>query len=172
MTQYDFKRQPGFVDNPNSNTSNPPQSAMNPPSGRSPLATAAGSYSYAASSSSYGRRSSYDTKERRGSYDTMDPEPEYRIISFRDTSQYSKGGISSCGLAAINSASRMLPTIAASREQDVIECLELEETATVSNKCLPACMVQEPDAPSQSIMSICSFWNSDEHLVCGNCTIP
>jgi hypothetical protein len=136
MTQLDSKRQPGFLDNTNSNASSPPRSITNYASPRSPLANSAGVY--AATSSSYGRRGSHDTKDRKQSYDMMDRKPEYRIISFRNTSQYSKGGISSCGLAAINSASRMLPMIAAYREQEVIQCLEREETATVSTSDLPA----------------------------------
>ncbi|PVF98979.1 hypothetical protein CPB86DRAFT_814291 [Serendipita vermifera] len=73
----------------------------------------------------------------------MDP---YRTISFQNTSQYSAGGPSACGLASANAVRAILSSIGYHETQDgVLKLLELEETAV-------------------SIMQICSFWNSSEHL--------
>jgi hypothetical protein len=62
----------------------------------------------------------------------MDQSSEPWIISFQDTSQYSKGGPSACGLAAVNAARDILTVLSsADPEHNPLEYLEKEETATV-----------------------------------------
>ncbi|KIM31026.1 hypothetical protein M408DRAFT_65506 [Serendipita vermifera MAFF 305830] len=68
---------------------------------------------------------------------------EHSMISFRNTSQYSAGGPSACGLASVNAVRTVLMSHSSSRS--IRSVLNQEETA-------------------MSIMAICQYWNSNEHL--------
>lgn len=75
--------------------------------------------------------SQFDAQDERLHTTTHNSEPW--IISFRDTSQYSKGGPSACGLAAVNAARDILTTLSSSDTgSDPLDHLKREETATVS----------------------------------------
>jgi hypothetical protein len=55
---------------------------------------------------------------------------EHAIISFRNTSQYSSGGPSACGLASVNAVRTILTKFAGG--EPVKSALEQEDTAMVS----------------------------------------
>jgi hypothetical protein len=83
------------------------------------------------------KRNSHDRPLR-----VMDP---YRTISFQNTSQYSAGGPSACGLASVNAVRAILSTVAYQQSQEeVMKILELEETAIVCFATKP--FSAEPDA--------------------------
>ena len=56
---------------------------------------------------------------------------EHTIISFRNTSQYSSGGPSACGLASVNAVRTILTKFKSDGGDSVRDALEQEDTATV-----------------------------------------